>query len=470
MPPSRRIGPTKLGLSLVSIVVGTVLTALVAMLAIRSVLAAADRVTSTYADDLMVVATVRNAAEREASSGRAYLIAKDDTSLRHMQEARSELRSSIAGLTAGAGNAEDRKLVDEVAAASDEYAYALDRVIASRRSGRNDDVVRGAFDDDARPAKDALSRTIQRLADHKQQQLVDAERAAARTRATAVVVVIVVGASAIVVAAVLALQLARAWRRASAQQEELAALLEQLERSNRDLESFAGRVAHDVRGALGPMAMASDLLAKPNVPEATVERTAATLARSVQRARALVDALLAFSRARVADPHAHAPIRAAVDAVVEDLGVVIAEADVTVKSDVEDVEVACPSALLYVVVTNIVGNAVKLMRGRAQRRLAVTSRCTDGGCELRFEDTGPGIPEEARARIFEPFFRVPGTVVPGTGIGLATVARIVDAHGGRIAMESELGVGTAFRVWLPLASFAEESVQMTSRASPSPVT
>ena len=79
-----------------------------------------------------------------------------------------------------------------------------------------------------------------------------------------------------------------------------------------------------------------------------------------------------------------------------------------------------------------------------------------GGYELRIDDTGPGIPEDARERIFEPFYRVPGTVASGTGIGLATVRRVVDVYGGRISVESTLGSHSSFRVWLPLAGEVPE--------------
>jgi signal transduction histidine kinase len=68
------------------------------------------------------------------------------------------------------------------------------------------------------------------------------------------------------------------------------------------------------------------------------------------------------------------------------------------------------------------------------------------------EDTGPGIPRTALEKIFDPFYRVPGTKARGTGIGLATVKRVVEQHAGRIAVESTVGRGTHFQIWLPLAS------------------
>jgi signal transduction histidine kinase len=80
---------------------------------------------------------------------------------------------------------------------------------------------------------------------------------------------------------------------------------------------------------------------------------------------------------------------------------------------------------------------------------------SDGQCAGRvyFEvgDNGPGIPIEAQSHIFEPFVRVGGTSQPGTGIGLATVKRLVTASGGHIGVRSTIGVGTCFRFDLPRA-------------------
>jgi len=68
------------------------------------------------------------------------------------------------------------------------------------------------------------------------------------------------------------------------------------------------------------------------------------------------------------------------------------------------------------------------------------------GYLFTFEDTGVGIPEDALARLFEPFYT---TKEEGTGLGLAIAKRIVEAHGGTIRVESEPGAGTRFEVWLP---------------------
>ncbi len=108
---------------------------------------------------------------------------------------------------------------------------------------------------------------------------------------------------------------------------------------------------------------------------------------------------------------------------------------------------------------NLVMNAIQAMPEGG--RLTVTSRWKDtppseagrnesgapeGGCLFSFEDTGVGIPGDALARLFEPFYT---TKEEGTGLGLAIARRIVEAHGGTIRVESEPGEGTRFDVWLP---------------------
>jgi signal transduction histidine kinase len=73
---------------------------------------------------------------------------------------------------------------------------------------------------------------------------------------------------------------------------------------------------------------------------------------------------------------------------------------------------------------------------------------------LTVRDTGPGIPIEEREKVFDRFFRgsiVAAGNIPGTGLGLSIAQEIVQAHGGRVTMESEEGKGSTFAIWLPLA-------------------
>lgn len=110
-----------------------------------------------------------------------------------------------------------------------------------------------------------------------------------------------------------------------------------------------------------------------------------------------------------------------------------------------DPQILADAARLEQAIVNLAGNAIEAMPEGGALRVA-TARC--GDCvELTVSDTGAGIPARNLDQILKPFF---STKPHGTGLGLPLVARIVDAHGGRLWVESEVGRGTTFHVRLPI--------------------
>ncbi|MCH2098965.1 MAG: HAMP domain-containing histidine kinase [Pseudomonadales bacterium] len=104
---------------------------------------------------------------------------------------------------------------------------------------------------------------------------------------------------------------------------------------------------------------------------------------------------------------------------------------------------------IKLILKNLVSNAVKFTEAGG---IFVRATPRDTGVEIAVEDTGVGIGEEAQKIIFEPFRqidRTQGRAESGTGLGLHVVRRMVDMLGGKISVESEIGQGATFRVWLP---------------------
>jgi signal transduction histidine kinase len=99
------------------------------------------------------------------------------------------------------------------------------------------------------------------------------------------------------------------------------------------------------------------------------------------------------------------------------------------------------------VLMNLVLNAVHAMKGGGV--LMIRTRTAENQCVIEVEDTGCGIPTHVLPRIFDPFFttKSPGE---GTGLGLSVSLGIVERHGGQLRVESEVGKGSIFTVWLPL--------------------
>ena len=105
---------------------------------------------------------------------------------------------------------------------------------------------------------------------------------------------------------------------------------------------------------------------------------------------------------------------------------------------------------LYQVVSNLLDNAIKYTPDGGTVTLAVWTQNDQARLDVR--DTGPGIPPEAQARVFERFYRAPhsNNQERGTGLGLAIVKSIVEQHGGRVWVTSVVGQGSTFSVALPI--------------------
>ncbi|KAF2960581.1 MAG: PAS/PAC sensor signal transduction histidine kinase [Thermotoga sp. 47_83] len=130
------------------------------------------------------------------------------------------------------------------------------------------------------------------------------------------------------------------------------------------------------------------------------------------------------------------------------------ENEVDLVVECEDVVVRGNKERLIQMLLNLVDNAVKYtsLKEKGEKKVWVRAYDTPDWVVLEVEDTGPGIPKEAQSRIFEKFYRVDkarSRKMGGTGLGLTIVKTIVDKHGGRIEVESEINQGTVMRVLLP---------------------
>ena len=109
-------------------------------------------------------------------------------------------------------------------------------------------------------------------------------------------------------------------------------------------------------------------------------------------------------------------------------------------------------------ILNLVANAREALKGEGEIRLKTES--INGHAIIHVEDTGSGIPEELKEKIFEPFF-THGKSLKGFGLGMSITQRIIKDHAGRIELQSESGKGTTFSIWLPLAAASPRASSAT---------
>ena len=216
------------------------------------------------------------------------------------------------------------------------------------------------------------------------------------------------------------------------------------------LGTLAGGVAHDLNNTLVPILALTKLTAN-RLPAESRERTnLVTVMEACERARSLVQRILAFSRKQNSEKRsfdlaatvheALRMLRASLPATVQ-----IVERVADVPSFFGD------SSQLHQVMVNLVTNAAQAI-GTAMGTITIDLRQErDARLRLAVSDTGCGMDEATAARIFEPFFTTKD-VGQGTGLGLSLVHGIVSSHGGRIKVTSRVGQGTTFEIYLPLAS------------------
>ena len=219
-----------------------------------------------------------------------------------------------------------------------------------------------------------------------------------------------------------------------------------------ELEKFAQRVAHDLLSPMAAVTFTLGAIARHHSDPQTqslVERAK----KALERSRQMVHGIFNFARAGAQGRSGgHAPLEASIRAAVEDLLASNADSPPTV--DVEklpDCEVACDAAVLAVIVTNLLNNAVKYMSDVPTRRITIRGTRARDRVRIEVEDTGPGLPPGLEADLFEPYVRAPGVTQPGLGLGLATVKRLVTSHGGDVGT-SRPPVGALFWFELPASS------------------
>ncbi len=204
---------------------------------------------------------------------------------------------------------------------------------------------------------------------------------------------------------------------------------------------LASAMAHEIRNPLASISGSVQLLMEGAHVSDEDRQLMGIVVREADRLSGLLTDFLAYARPKKPQPEAC------------DLRQLLGEAQQVCRSDPRfaavEVEISCPEGTRFLldhdqirqVVWDLLINAAEAMQGRGRIRVSVDP---DPG-EIVVEDDGPGVPEELRERIFEPFFT---TKAGGTGLGLATVHGIVEAHGGQLTVDRGTLGGACFRILL----------------------
>jgi signal transduction histidine kinase len=243
-------------------------------------------------------------------------------------------------------------------------------------------------------------------------------------------------------------------RRFAAELEErVAAARRELEELDRAKSAFVAIASHELRTPLTALQGFSEILALRRLPPEEVARLAEIMRREARRLGRIVSDLLDLSRIeRGLEPAlCRIPVRiqSTIEATVDLFRQGTATHLITTECEPSLPVVDADPDALERVLTNLISNAIKYSpTGSAVR---VGARTIAGAVAIEVADAGRGIPAEVVHRIFEPYYRVPDAAgaARGTGIGLAVVKALVEAHGGTVRVDSTPALGTRVTVVLP---------------------
>ena len=241
--------------------------------------------------------------------------------------------------------------------------------------------------------------------------------------------------------------------RIDSQHRQLKRDRDELEKNEEIRREFTANVSHELKTPLHSISGYAELLAKGMVRPEDVEKFSSKIHSESQRMTSLVEDIIELSHLDTGagdmkreDVDLYLIARTAADS----LSMAAKEAGVELKVSGESARVYGVPQLLYGICYNLCDNGIKYNREKG--RVEISVRNLEGEVELKVSDTGIGIPEESRERIFERFYRVDKSrskAVGGTGLGLSIVKHAALVHRATIDIDSEPGSGTSFTLHFP---------------------
>ncbi|NEX64710.1 ATP-binding protein [Noviherbaspirillum galbum] len=258
---------------------------------------------------------------------------------------------------------------------------------------------------------------------------------------------------------------------------ELNSLLGRLAKAIDSQQHFIADAAHELRSPLTALTLQIQTLSRARSPEAK-EQATRRLAEGVERSRRLIEQLLALARQERVPERADGTRASLADVVRKAIADTIllggSRGIVLECRQLDDVVVPASPDDLHILVRNLLDNAMRYTPegGQVDVTLAHAESKDDlaGGALLTIDDSGPGIPQESRERVFDRFYRLPGNEASGSGLGLAIVRAIASRHGAEIRLEqSPLGglrVAVRFASAVPAPDLPGGLVREPARTNP----
>ena len=405
-------------------------------------------------DRSAAVQRLRWSAELMVSSGRGYLLSGAPGHEAKLHQAAADFGVHLERLEQSSASAVSLSLLAEVERAADQFRRHQAALVAARAGARDPEEVARRFEEDLRPSRLRLSEALDRLVEQKEAHLQEIYAQVATDRRHLMSSTWAVLAALTLVALAMATVFARRLLRAYRTEEEARA---RAQRAVSARDELLGVVAHDLRSPLGAIMMKAATLQRQRSPEA-VTKQAASIENVALRMDFIIKSLLdaaSLEAGKFSINTAPCPVEGLLQETADLFGSAAAARSIVLDRAVADPDLVLQADRdrLLQVLSNLVGNALKFTPPGGHVSIAAERL----GDSVRFSvaDTGPGISPADAPHIFERFWKQEKRDSKGTGLGLFIAQHIVEAHRGRIWVESEPGHGATFHFEIPGVASAQ---------------
>jgi len=447
----------------------------------------------TVESEIFIQANQIDKAQDEiAIALRGYLLTGDEAYVETIQEDTRLFRENLSDIKTKPLRPATLALLSRLEALEKKYDASVQQAIQAKRLGRSQQAAEKLFEEKISPHRLELSNLTESLVRLKKEIFDSGKKSALNASSASQTWTVVVSSIALFLAiiigwffsnrqvlvvkqldqAIAELQKSEAelqkseaeLQKSEAELQKSEAELQKqnlnLEQAVRSRDEMAGVISHELKNPLTALQMGTALIQKtlPEDPKLeNVRKLVERLTPSIRRMNQLISDLLDVTRLEASalklEPRS-CNLFEIVQEVVKSHDACAQEKLVQLSSEIQPEcrDIFCDPERTIQVLINLVNNAIKFTN--AGGSVTVSAKRIDHQVEVRVTDTGKGIPRESLPHVFDRFWQAKETAYKGTGLGLSIAQGLVVAQGGKIWVESQMGLGTTFYFTLPLATEA----------------
>lgn len=428
----------------------------VAIYSLHVVVADQDELIATYAEELLLAKDLRRETIQQNALVPVYVLTGDPALLAEFDRTHEEFFATLSAIEAKAIDEKSKRMLNGIRLAQEELHRLAQPGIEMKRRGAPTAQVNAYFRDNSAARSEALSRALDEFVDHVTHAYEVEKASNTQTSRRLIKFLAVAAALAVLFCLVvtgLLWKLVRQRREYDAANERLSRRERELSRSRKETLEV---VAHDLKNPLASILMTTQLALRKRARDpAAADETDTSLEltlRSAQSMKRLIDDLLDHAKIE-SGSLGLVKKECQLDALLTHLAARLQPLAANKGLRLET-EICAPLPAVSVdegrmeqVISNLVGNSIKFTPAGGSIR--VCAKAGHGYLTIAVSDTGPGMSADQLTHIFERYWQARGTAHQGTGLGLAITKAIVQAHEGKIWVESMPGRGSTFYVAIP---------------------